>query len=199
MLPAKLQQSVTLVCGEHQFPNEVELSQFYVANHTMKTGNNDSEIIFEFKLKRIYSHHLTNTFLPMSTLLLIAEVTLHFEESKMELAIGLSLTILLVTYTMYQSITESLTKTAYLKMIDYWLLFCLLVPFITFMLEIYLLKQKNKANLNDSSKGWVKDEKEIENRPQKCRKQFQYIIYSFTLLFLSLYFIIALLMFQEVL
>jgi len=67
------------------------------------------------------------------------------------------------------------------------------------MLEIYLLQQKNKAGLNDSSKGWVKDEKEIEERPQKRQKQFQYIVYSFTLLFLSLYFFIALLMFQEVL
>ena len=44
-----------------------------------------------------------------------------------------------------------------------------------------------------------KDEKEIEERPQKCQKQFQYIVYSFTLLFLSLYFFIAILMFQEVL
>jgi hypothetical protein len=187
------------VCGEHQFPNEVELSQFYVDSHKMEAEKNGSEIIFEVKLKRIYSYHLTNTFLPTSTLLLIAEVTLHFEESKMELAIGLSLTVLLVTYTMYQSISESLTKTAYLKMIDYWLLFCLLVPFITFMVEIYLFLQKNDANLKESSEGWVKDEKEIEKRLLKRRKQFQYIVYCSTLLFLSLYFIISLLMFQEVL
>jgi len=117
----------------------------------------------------------------------------------MELAIGLSLTVLLVTYTMYQSITDSLTHTAYLKMIDIWLLFCLLVPFITFMLEIYLLVQKSQANLNDTSKGWVKDEREIEQRPQKRMKQIQWFVHGFTLVFILLYFIVALLMFNEVL
>ncbi len=35
-----------------------------------------------------------------------------------------------------QSISHSLPKTAYLKMIDIWLMFCLLIPFGIFMIEI---------------------------------------------------------------
>jgi hypothetical protein len=38
---------------------------------------------------------------------------------------------------MYQSISESLTKTAYLKMIDFWLIFCLLIPFIILLTELF--------------------------------------------------------------
>ena len=60
----------------------------------------------------------------------------------MELAVGFTLTIMLVMYTLYQSISESLTKTAYLKMIDYWLLFCLLLPLTIFVLEIFMILQK---------------------------------------------------------
>ena len=75
--------------------------------------------------------------MPTCTLLIIAQATLHFNESKIELGIGLLLTVLLVMYTLYQSITGSLLQTAYLKMIDYWLLFCLFIPFISFMIEIH--------------------------------------------------------------
>jgi hypothetical protein len=81
------------------------------------------------------------------SLLVIAEVTLYFVESQMELAVGLTLTIMLVMYTMYQSINESSTKTAYLKMIDFWLLFCLLVPFTIFMIEITWLLRRTKKDL----------------------------------------------------
>jgi len=42
--------------------------------------------------------------------LVIAEVTLFFDEASTELAVGLTLTIMLVMYTMYQSINESLTR-----------------------------------------------------------------------------------------
>jgi hypothetical protein len=42
-----------------------------------------------------------------------------------------------------QSINDALPKTAYLKMIDVWLLFCLTVPFVTFLVEVYWLFRKN--------------------------------------------------------
>jgi hypothetical protein len=51
---------------------------------------------------------------------MIAEVTLFFGDLDLDMAIGLSLTVMLVMYTMYQSINESIPKTAYLKFIDIW-------------------------------------------------------------------------------
>ncbi len=54
------------------------------------------------------------------SLLMIAEVTLFFGDLDLDMAIGLSLTVMLVMYTMYQSINESIPKTAYLKFIDIW-------------------------------------------------------------------------------
>ena len=103
---------------------------------------NASKVNVELVLQRIFFYHLTNTFIPTTSLLIIAEITLVFDEQKTEVAMGLSLTVLLVMYTMYQSISAALTKTAYLKMIDFWLLFCLLVPFVIFMIEVYWLLRK---------------------------------------------------------
>ena len=68
--------------------------------------------------------------------LLIAEMTLFYGPQDRDLAIGLALTILLVVYTMYQSVQDSLPKTAYLKLIDIWLMFCLFVPFLVFLIQL---------------------------------------------------------------
>jgi hypothetical protein len=131
--------------------------------------------------------------MPTTSLLVIAEITLHFDESKMELASGLSLTILLVMYTMYQSITGELIKTAYLKMIDYWLLFCLLMPFIIFMMEIYLLLQRNQLR-KSSAKGWVTDERLV----YKQKKVSLLIALGLTVAFITVYCSLALCMHFEI-
>ncbi len=107
----------------------------------------------------------------------------------MELASGLSLTILLVMYTMYQSISQTLTKTAYLKMIDYWLIFCLLVPFLIFMIEMYWLLQKNSVE-EKSKKCWTSDtEKKISSKVKV-----KYFIFMITILFMTIYTLAALFM-----
>jgi len=151
---------------------------------------NGSRLHVDIKLKRIISYHLTNTYLPTITLLIIAEVTLQFDESKTELSAGLSLTIMLVMYTMYQSISEALVKTAYLKMIDYWLLFCLLTPFVIFMIEIFWLLERPQ-NINESTKGW------IDNENVSKRKVVRYSAYISSALFVCIYAFIALLMHFE--
>ena len=53
-----------------------------------------------------------------------------------QVAIGLSLTIMLVMYTMYQGVSQTLPKTGTMKFIDWWLLFCVIMPFLVFMTEI---------------------------------------------------------------
>ena len=70
---------------------------------------------------------------------MIAEVTLFFQESDLDMGIGLSLTVMLVMYTMYQSINDSIPKTAYLKFIDIWIGCCLFIPFIVFFIQVSML------------------------------------------------------------
>jgi hypothetical protein len=72
----------------------------------------------------------------ISSLLMIVEVTLFFGDLDLDMGIGLSLTVMLVMYTMYQSINESIPKTAYLKFIDIWIGCCLFIPFIVFFIQI---------------------------------------------------------------
>ena len=63
------------------------------------------------------------------------------------------LTTMLVMYTLYQGLQNIMPKTAYLKFIDIFLLYGLIVPFITFMVEVAskLLggKENNAEKEND--------------------------------------------------
>ena len=46
-----------------------------------------------------------------------------------EATVVVNLTVMLVLVTMFISVSEGLPKTSYIKMIDVWLVFVLLIPF----------------------------------------------------------------------
>ena len=81
-------------------------------------------------------------------------MTLLFDKKHLTVTIGLTLTVMLVMYTMYQGILGALTPTAYLKMLDYWLLFCLLTPFLVFTIEVHWLLKSSRSE--SVSKKWHK-------------------------------------------
>ena len=116
-------------------------------------------------------------------------VTLFFDESQLQFAIGLVLTVMLVMYTMYQGVSASLPKTAYLTFFDAWVFFCLLVPFIVFLIEVYweICRTKRMKKLeNNSTKtvGWIKKEK-IVTIPY--RAQIQISVIFCTVVFILFY------------
>ncbi len=121
--------------------------------------------------------------------LFIAEVTLFFNKQDLDLAIGLSLTIMLVMYTMYQSISQSLPQTAYLKFIDVWLMFCLLVPFLVFVVQVFLKLEFHSKNEIIPSKGG--NQERTRKRKENVSKFIHIIIPSITILFTCGYFVVA--------
>jgi hypothetical protein len=104
-------------------------------------------------------YHVANTYLPTISLVVIVEITLFFDATKLDISVTLSLTIMLVMYTLYQSISYTIPQTAYLKLIDYWLIFCLLTPFFIFIIETaWYLEQNRKQfkKINEKFAGWVR-------------------------------------------
>ncbi len=139
--------------------------------------------------QRKVMYHMANTYLPTISLVVIVEITLFFDATKLDISVTLSLTIMLVMYTLYQSISYTIPQTAYLKLIDYWLIFCLLTPFSIFIIETawYLEESRKKIRkINEKSSGWFRNEKNQYIWTQ--RLFFQVFIPAFTSLFILLYF-----------
>ena len=116
------------------------LTQFEVYHIHMHSFPNVTDfVVIEFTLKRRYSFYLAAVYLPSICLLLAAEITLFIDESHFEATTMVALTSMLVMYTLYQSSSASLPQTSYLKMIDVWLLPGLILPFVVFLLEVYMI------------------------------------------------------------
>ena len=49
---------------------------------------------------------------------------------------------MLVLTTMFVSVSNELPKTSYMKMVDYWLVFNLFIPFAEVLLHVYMVRRK---------------------------------------------------------
>ena len=71
----------------------------------------------------------------MSLLIVCANL---FQDFFFEAVVTVNLTTMLVLTTMFISVSSSLPTTAYVKMVDIWLIFNLLLPFILVLLHTYM-------------------------------------------------------------
>ena len=87
--------------------------------------------------RRLLSIFLTNI-VPTITINCIGHTANYFKEFFFEAIISLNVTVMLMLTTMFISISNNLPKTAYIKMMDAWLLFNLSKPFIDIILQTYM-------------------------------------------------------------
>ena len=86
-------------------------------------------------LKRKIQTEMLTTYLPTLLLLIITYATTFFKPEYFEASVTVNLTIMLVMTTIFTSKIEELPPTSDMKMIDIWLIFCLVVPFTEVILR----------------------------------------------------------------
>jgi len=198
-LPVGLLELIKLNFGHIEYTGPDTLVQFSVKN--ISAGESKDDLItVDITLQRMFYYQLAATYLPTTCLLIIAEVNLFVDESHFEATIMVSLTAMLVMYTLYQGLATSLPQTAYLKMIDIWLLFCLIMPFFVFMVLVMWELQKDKDgimewNSNEKSMyGTKKPSPKTKSSTMRdwCGKRcVQWFIIIFTAFFFVIYWMIA--------
>ena len=63
-------------------------------------------------------------------------MTVYFKPEHFKTSVPVAITSMLVMYTLNQSISAKLPPTSYIKFIDVWLLFGLVLPFVSFILTL---------------------------------------------------------------
>ena len=114
----------------------IELIQYNKLDSIWKQERNMESINVTLRFEREFVGQLFITYLPTLSLIAITELTLIIDPGRFEATIMVALTSKLVMYTLYQSVEASLPQTAYLKLIDIWLLMGLLLPFIIMLILI---------------------------------------------------------------
>ena len=115
----------------HQFknlvPEDKDLVMFTITDVSL--ANAGQQVKMMIVLKRKILRELLTTYLPTLLLLFMTYATSFFKSFYFEASVTVNLTIMLVMTTIFTSKIEELPPTSDTKMIDIWLIFCLLVPF----------------------------------------------------------------------
>ena len=112
-----------------------DLTMFTITNLTLAKERNRNMAYMAIKLKRKVVTELLTTYLPTILLLLITFTTIFFDKELFGDNIAVNLTIMLVMTTIFTSKIMELPPTSDMKMIDIWLIFCLVVPFLEVILR----------------------------------------------------------------
>ncbi|CAL4096601.1 unnamed protein product, partial [Meganyctiphanes norvegica] len=99
------------------------------------TIGNYSQVAVLITLDNLVSYYITNTYLPTFSLVIIAALTFFFPLDDFTDRIMVSVTALLVEAAFFTQVSSSIPKTAYLKLIDIWCLFCIIIIF--FMILVH--------------------------------------------------------------
>lgn len=128
-----LKHVVNLKPGALQFLGSPTLMQHQVRNFTF-IQHDKNTIRVEITFQRMFFQHLCTTFLPSFCVLTIALCTVHFKAEHFKTSVPVAITSMLVMYTLHLAVSRSLPPTAYIKLIDVWILFHLIIPFLIFLL-----------------------------------------------------------------
>ena len=94
----------------------------------LRLENRTGLVHMVISLKRKIQTEILTTYLPTLLLLITTYATTFFKQIYFEASLTVNLTIMLVMTTIFTSKIEELPPTSDTKMIDIWLIFCLLVP-----------------------------------------------------------------------
>ena len=136
-VPEAMEAFINLSAGRLIYEGPRSMVQFVIQS-TKMILKDPKYLVAEITLKRMCTYHLAATFLPTALLMIVTQLTLFVDEKHFEATIMVHLTTMLVMYTLYQGVSAGMPKTADLKFIDIWLLFGLIVPFVTFIVETSL-------------------------------------------------------------
>ena len=105
-----------------------DMTLFVITKWTLTTIENEG-VRMTIVLKRKIMNEMMTTYLPSVLLMLTTYATTFFKPYFFEAALSVNLTTMLVMTTIFMTVMQMLPATAYIKMIDVFLIFGQLYPF----------------------------------------------------------------------
>ena len=148
-----LNDFITIEADGHENLGPVELTQYFIRNTEMNInliGNNQQAVIFKVTLGRRLLGTILTVFLPTILMNVVGHASNYFKPFFFEAVVSVNLTVMLVLTTMFTNLSSQLPKTSYVKMIDIWLIFNLIIPFLEVLLYTYKdsLREEDYRHIN---------------------------------------------------
>ena len=171
------QETVSLVPLNFTMRQPEDMTLFTITGSALENASfSQNGIRMKITMKRKIMSEMMTTYFPSFLLMMITYATTFFKPFFFEAALSVNLTTMLVMTTIFISKMEGLPPTSIIKMIDYWLILCQLVPFVQVVLLTtmeYLREEKEESK--DSSTQYETDNdganglelKETQDIPRK--------------------------------
>ena len=133
------------------------IHQFKIGKRTSSTNHTKENSTFSFtiELKRNYMHQMFATYFPTFLLWLLTYATLYIDVDDFDNRFQGSVTAMLVLAALLNSITNSLPRTSYLKLIDLWFFWHTIAIFSVIMFHILLAKVHKSDHYRIYEKGFA--------------------------------------------
>ena len=144
---------MSLLTRDLEYSGPLELTQYFIKKKVFLKRIDDKGVeilhVDIYLGRRLLSIILT-VFAPTVILNIVGHSSNYFKEFFFEAVISLNVTVMLVLTTMFISVSNNLPQTAYIKMIDIWLLFNLIKPFNDILVTTYMdsLKVDDEREIN---------------------------------------------------
>ena len=180
-----------MMWGDFPSIKDIETTQYNVhryLEYDNSTTSPKTVVGVNIILCRKLSYHIVNIYIPSLCLIMIAGFTLFIDFGHFEATIMIALTSMLVTYTLYQSLSTYLPQTSYMKMIDIWLFVGLIFPFfnVTILVIMDALIMREKDVVID-----MKIDKMITINSDRFMRSMQIILSTIGGIFCIMYWIIG--------
>ena len=157
-----LKDHMKLFPGSVTYHGPKDLLELDVRNISIRSDGLD-HVFVEIKLKRRCLFHLATTYFPSLCLFIISEILLFMNEEHFEATIMVSLTAMLVMYTLHQSILTQLPKTSYMKYIDFWFMWHVISVFFIIAYHIVLDRIREYFDRNEINQNQVIPFKKLDD------------------------------------
>ena len=121
----------------------------------MNPGSTEGTVEVKVVLGRRLTSNIMTIFMPSILLNIIGHSTNYYKPKYFEAGVGVNLMVMMMITTMFIGVNQSLPKTSDIKMVDFWLVFNLLIPFVEVLMQVYRetleLPQENLTILPQSN------------------------------------------------
>ena len=121
-------KTVKLLASQLRMNETLDMTLFVIQRWNLSSIENGG-VRMTIVLKRKIMNEMMTTYLPSILLILITYATTFFKPYFFEAALSVNLTTMLVMTTIFMTVMQMLPATAYVKMIDIFLIFGQLYPF----------------------------------------------------------------------
>ena len=103
----------------------------------MNPGSTEGTVEVKVVLGRRLTSNIMTIFMPSVLLNIIGHSTNYYKPKYFEAGVGVNLMVMMMITTMFIGVNQSLPKTSDIKMVDFWLVFNLLIPFVEVLMQVY--------------------------------------------------------------